>query len=170
MIKDERQHRIAKAQAARFRNALQELKLASRPTNVQPRLWEAQRAGLRSQLRDLEKELREYEELKAGGRDVLELDSLEEIPKALIQGRIAAGMTQEDLAVRLGVKPQQVQRYEATDYQSASFARVREVARVLALRVREQFQCPARRSPELTQIVFDHQPDASRIDSVVFVP
>jgi len=41
------------------------------------------------------------------------------------------------LAARLGVKPQQVQRYEASNYQTASFARLREVARVLGLRVRE---------------------------------
>ncbi|MBL8230236.1 MAG: hypothetical protein JNL98_17230 [Bryobacterales bacterium] len=32
-------------------------------------------------------------------------------------------MTQEVLAHRLGVKTQQIQRYEATEYESASFAR-----------------------------------------------
>ena len=51
--------------------------------------------------------------------------------------RIAAGLTQEDLAGRLGVKPQQIQRYEASDYQTASFARLLEIARVLNLRVRD---------------------------------
>ena len=46
-------------------------------------------------------------------------------------------MTQEDLAARLGVKPQQIQRYEASDYQTASLARLREIARLLGLDVRE---------------------------------
>ncbi len=32
----------------------------------------------------------------------------------LVQARIASGMSQTDLAERLGMKPQQVQRYEAT--------------------------------------------------------
>lgn len=32
-----------------------------------------------------------------------------------------------------GVKPQQVQRYEATEYESASFTRIRKVARALGL-------------------------------------
>jgi len=46
-------------------------------------------------------------------------------------------LTQEHLAARLGVKPQQIQGYEASDYQAASFARLREIARLLGLRVRE---------------------------------
>ncbi|MBI3682281.1 MAG: helix-turn-helix transcriptional regulator [Acidobacteria bacterium] len=140
MIKNERQHKITKAQAARFRATLKELAAATRPKGVHPKLWEAQQAGIRSQLQDLERELREYETLKAGKRKVLELESLEELPRALIQARIAAGLTQDDLATRLGVKPQQIQRYEATDYMTASFARIREVARVLGLRVRESVE------------------------------
>ncbi len=44
-------------------------------------------------------------------------------------------MTQEGLARRLGVKPQQVQRYEATEYESASFARIVKVVRALGLRM-----------------------------------
>lgn len=137
MIKNERQHRITKAHAEKFRATLNELSATPRPKDIHPKLWEAQKAGLRSQLQDLEAELHEYETLKTGGAKTLELDSLEALPKVLIQARIAAGLTQEDLAARLGLKPQQIQRYEASDYQTASFARLREVARLLGLRVRE---------------------------------
>jgi ribosome-binding protein aMBF1 (putative translation factor) len=91
-------------------------------------------------LRDLENDIRQYEALKTGASKILEMDSLEELPKALIQARIAAGLAQDDLADRLGMKPQQIQRYEATDYQTASFARIREVARALGLRVRESVE------------------------------
>jgi DNA-binding transcriptional regulator YiaG len=128
VIKNERQYRITKAQAEKFRATLDELAAMPRPKNVHPKLWEAQKAGLKSQLQDLEAELQEYETLKTGGRKILELDSLEGLPKMLIQARVAAGLTQEDLAARLGVKPQQIQRYEASDYQTASFARLREIA------------------------------------------
>lgn len=138
MIKNERQHRITRAYADKFRATLKELAATPRPKNVHPKLWEAQKAGLKSQLQDIEEELQEYETLKTAHHPkILELDSLEGLPKVLIQARIAAGLTQEDLAARLGVKPQQIQRYEASDYQSASFARLREIARVLGLRVRE---------------------------------
>ncbi|MDQ2944812.1 MAG: helix-turn-helix domain-containing protein [Acidobacteriota bacterium] len=140
MIKNERQHRITKAHAEKFRATLSELAAEPGPRHVHPKLWEAQKAGLKSQLQDLEAELHEYETLKAGGPGILELDSLEGLPKALIQARIAAGLTQEDLAERLGVKPQQIQRYEASDYQTASFARLSEIARLLGLRVRESVE------------------------------
>ena len=137
MIKNERQHRITKAHADKFRATLNELAATPRPKHVHPKLWEAQKAGMRSQLQDLEAELREYETLKTSGVKTLELDSLEALPKVLIQARIAAGLTQEDLAARLGLKPQQIQRYEASDYQTASFGRLREIAHLLGLRVRE---------------------------------
>ena len=74
------------------------------------------------------------------GLKVLELDSLEGLPKVLIQARIDAGLTQEDLAARLGVKAQQIQRYDASDYQTVSFARLREIARLLGLRIRESVE------------------------------
>ena len=138
MIKNERQHRITQAWIKRFRASLEELKTKPRPKNTHPKMWEAQKAGVKSQLRDLEDELREYEKLKSGGPRRLELDSLDALPKVLIQARIAAGLTQEDLAARLGLKPQQIQRYEANAYQTASLARLLEIARVLNLRVRER--------------------------------
>jgi len=140
VIKNERQHRITRAHAEKFRATLNELAATPRPKNVHPKLCEAQKAGLKSQLQDLETELQEYETLKTGGPKILELDSLEGLPKVLIQARIAAGWTQEDLAARLGVKPQQIQRYEASDYQTVSFARLREIARLLGLDVRERVE------------------------------
>ena len=49
----------------------------------------------------------------------------------LIKCRIALGWTQEDFARRLGVRPQQVQNDEATDYESASLSRLLRTAQVL---------------------------------------
>ena len=49
---------------------------------------------------------------------------------------ITAGLSQEDLAAKLGLKPQQIQRYEATEYQSASLERVNGVVRVLGIKMR----------------------------------
>jgi hypothetical protein len=68
-------------------------------------MWGAQKAGVQSQLRDLEAELREYESLKSGSHKTLEMNSLDVLPRVLIQARITAGLTQEELPSRLGVKP-----------------------------------------------------------------
>jgi hypothetical protein len=81
VIKNERQHRITKANAETFRATLKELAATPRPKNVHPKLLEAQKAGLKSQLQDLEAELQEYKTLKTGGPKVLELESLEALPK-----------------------------------------------------------------------------------------
>ena len=94
--------------------------------------------GCSSQLDDLKRELYEYETLRSGKRRFIALESIEELPKTLIQARIAAGLSQEELAARLGLKPQQIQRYEATNYQSASLERVNEIMRTLGVRLRHR--------------------------------
>jgi ribosome-binding protein aMBF1 (putative translation factor) len=135
MIKNERQYRITKAQARRFEEALAELSRQERPSNIASRLWQAQRDAAESQLQELQEQLDAYERLHMGKSKELVLEAVEDLPKTLIRARIAAGMTQEGLAHRLGVKTQQIQRYEATEYESASFARVLKVVQALGLRM-----------------------------------
>ena len=133
MIKNEKQYRITKAQVRRFEAALAELAGQQRPSNVAPRLWEAQRQAAQSQMEELREQVAAYERLHVGQSKEVLLEGVEDLPKALIRARIAAGMTQEGLARRLGLKAQQVQRYEATEYESASFARILKVVQALGL-------------------------------------
>ncbi len=93
---------------------------------------------LESQLGDLWEELTEYEALTIHGDDeplVFELNSLEALPLALIKARIATKLSQKDLAERLGLKEQQIQRYEATEYASANLARVIRVSQALGMKL-----------------------------------
>jgi ribosome-binding protein aMBF1 (putative translation factor) len=135
MIKNERQYRITKSQAGKFERTIAEA-AGTPPRDLHPALRKAQLDGLKSQLADLRRDLKEYEALRSGKSKVVALNSLEELSKALIQARIALGLTQEDLAARLGLKPQQIQRYEATNYQSASLERVNQIVRALGVRLR----------------------------------
>jgi len=135
MIKNDRQFRITKAQVARFEAALKEL-AASPRKDLHPAPRNAETDALRSQLHDLRKEMEEYNALKSGKRKTVALASLDELPRTMIRARIAAGLTQEKLAAKLGLKPQQIQRYEATDYRSASMQRMNEVLRALGVRLR----------------------------------
>jgi len=138
MIKNERQSRITKSQIIRFEKALQELNSQPNLSAMPSILDRAQNDALRSQLTDLQDEVKEYEALKTGNVTTFNAETFEELPMALIKARIATGMSQKDLAVRLGVKEQQVQRYEATNYASASFDRLRSIVRVLGLTVHEE--------------------------------
>jgi ribosome-binding protein aMBF1 (putative translation factor) len=119
----------------RFQDSLVEMAGQERPKNIRPRLWEAQREAAASQMEELRGQVEAYERLNAGRSKGVVLEAVEDLPKALIRARIAAGMTQEGLARRLGVKPQQVQRYEATEYKSASFTRILKVVHALGLRM-----------------------------------
>jgi ribosome-binding protein aMBF1 (putative translation factor) len=137
MIRNEREYRITKAQAAKFERALSQLSTSGEGVQLHPLVQKAQRDAVQSQLEELKEQIAEYEALRDGQCSVLSLDSLEELPQALIRARIAAGLTQRELAERLGLKEQQIQRYEATEYASADLARVNEIARALDVRVRE---------------------------------
>ena len=143
MITNERQFRITRSKARDLAAALSGLNAgASRQPDVHPRLVQAQREALESQLRDLESELAEYESLKRTGTTGIALDSFEELPEGLIRARIAAGLSQRALAERLGLTAQQIQRYEAERYRSASFRRLCEVSRALGIRIRNEILFP----------------------------
>jgi HTH-type transcriptional regulator/antitoxin HigA len=65
------------------------------------------------------------------------VNSLRELPLLLIEGRIAAGLTQRQLADRLGLPEQQVQRYEATLYSGVRLDRLQDVADAFGLEIEE---------------------------------
>lgn len=138
MIKNDRQYRITKAQAEKFESAFQALARSVPDSHVHPMIFSAQRNALYSQMEDLREQIREYEDLKSGRRTVLEQQSLDQLPLALIKARIAAGLSQRDMAEKVGLKEQQIQRYEATEYASASFERLKAIARALNIQVYEE--------------------------------
>src|SRR5690348_11139931 len=107
MIKNERQYRITAAEAERFENALTD-RPANPPngSNVHPRLWEAEAEAMRLQLAELQKELRAYESLRAGQSRTFAVRDLAELPRALIQARIASGLSHKELAERLRLPEQ----------------------------------------------------------------
>lgn len=149
MIKNERQYKITKAAAERFERALQQFEASPDDAGLDPMIVRAEREGLESQLQELRAQVSEYEALVSGRTRLRELWSIDELPEALIRARIAAGLSQKDLASLLDMKEQQIQRYEATDYQSASLERLLGIARVLKLQIREELLLPASTSADV---------------------
>ena len=131
MIKNDQQLRVTVREAEKFRDALAELDAAGEDTA----LADLERRAIRQQLDRLEQDVREYEALRSGGAGSVHAASLADLPHALVRARIAAGLTQKQLAERLGMKAQQVQRYEATEYAAASLKRLRTVADAVGCRV-----------------------------------
>ncbi len=131
MIKNELQYKRTKSLAADMEAALVGVRSHREFKALPPLGRRAYLASLKRQLRQFNQELEDYERLKSGKFDFRRLPDIENIPSLLIQARIARGLAQEDLARLLKLKKQQIQQYEATEYASASLAKIRQIADAL---------------------------------------
>lgn len=136
MITNERQYRITKAQESRFRKAVDAFDIDEATERIGSSvLARAELEALRSELEVLSEQIQEYEVLKSGTVTEITAENLNELPTILIRARISRGLTQRQLAKRLGLKEQQIQRYESDKYASASLRRLTEVASALDLNI-----------------------------------
>jgi DNA-binding XRE family transcriptional regulator len=134
MITNEVQYRATKAHLAKLEEAIANLEKESISDHNRRAL---ELGALRSQGADLQAEIDEYELLRSGTQTTFEAASLAALAGALVKARIAKGWTQRQLADALGVAEQQIQRYETTEYTSASLARLCDVADALGTEIRE---------------------------------
>ena len=137
MITNERQYRIARAELRRFEEAIEAQRQSLPSEGVDPRIHKAMGASLQSEAEELRAQIRRYEDLRDGRIDHRELESLRDLPTALIEARIAAGLTQKALAEQLGLQEQQVQRWEASLYSGVGVERLQEIVDALGMGVRE---------------------------------
>ena len=137
MITNERQYRITNAELKRFEEALAERTAAGPSPDVHPRIHQAMLDAMASERDELRAQLDRYDDLRSGRIAQRTLNSLRELPIALIEARIAARLTQRELAKRLGVPEQQVQRWEANSYSGVAIERLQEIADALKLQVHE---------------------------------
>ena len=122
MIKSDAQRERTVAQIEGFRRALAKV-TEERPAKRGAVL----RASYEGMIRQLEDELREYDGLKAGELKLPRIEKLDEIAPFITRIRIAKGVSQAELARRLGVSKQVISRYEESDYQTVSIARLQEI-------------------------------------------
>jgi ribosome-binding protein aMBF1 (putative translation factor) len=84
----------------------------------------------------LKEEVEAYERLKRG--EFEELENLRGVGHLLITSRIAQGITQRDLARRLGVHETQVSRDERNEYFGITLERAAKILDALNVRLRTQ--------------------------------
>jgi HTH-type transcriptional regulator/antitoxin HigA len=134
MISNEVQYRATIGHLHQFEQALANLE-ARRPVGERTKLDQLEIEAVAAQASDLRAEVAEYEQLRSGHVATLEGAALAELPVLLIKARVARGWTQRQLADALGIAEQQVQRYEASGYRSASLARICDVAEALQVSI-----------------------------------
>lgn len=132
MIYSDKQYDISSTELMKLKSAL-----STAEAQLPNKEWiqELEIKGLKSQITEIEADIAHYKLLKAGQISFAKSYSLDTLPGILVQARIAAGMSQSDLAKSLGLKPQQVQRYEASEYMGASLARLIEIANLLNVHI-----------------------------------
>jgi transcriptional regulator with XRE-family HTH domain len=137
VITNERQYRISKAELRRFEEAGEAQQISAPSEGVDPRIHDAMGVSLRSEIDELRAQIKRYEDLRDGRVNQRELEGFLDLLTALVEARIAAGLTQKALAERLGLQEQQVQRWEANLYSGVGMERLQEVADALGMGVRE---------------------------------
>ena len=93
----------------------------------------------------LEEEVESYERLKRG--DVGELKNLHGLGQLLIALRISLGLTQRQLAERLGIHESQVSRDERNEYHGMTVERASRVLDALHVTLRSAVEQPIRPRP-----------------------
>jgi HTH-type transcriptional regulator/antitoxin HigA len=91
-------------------------------------------ASYESMIRQLEDEIREYDQLKAGAFRLPRVDRLDQIAPSIVKLRIAKGVSQTELPRRLGVSKQVVSRYKESDYRTVATARLQEILDAIGVR------------------------------------
>ena len=118
MIRSDKQLKISEERLAELRAAAESTRSIDRVT------WLALVA-------DIEKEIAEYKDIRAGRVTVFNLDSVDDLAEALVKARLACGITQKELADRLQVSEQMVQRDESGAYERATLVRLADVVDAL---------------------------------------
>lgn len=135
MIKNEFEHKVMLEQSRKFAAAIQQMEEETvLRAEDSPILYQASIDGLKSLHEEILEELAEYEALKRGEIHSLHVQSLQDLPEALVKARIARGWSQADLAQRLRLPEDQLQKYENEEYEQVPFFRLIEVASVLEVR------------------------------------
>lgn len=136
MIKNELEYNYSRELVAKFQQSIAAMDKDKAAQNNDPERWKMNRDVLQYHLIGIQQEVDEYERLincQHSQPIDIKVDCINKLPDALIKARIAAKMSQKELAEILGIDEKRVQEYENTDYQCASFVEILEVSTVLGV-------------------------------------
>jgi len=122
MIKSDAQRERTVIQIEGFRQAM--AKAGAEPHSKRAA---AIRGSYEGMIYDLENQVRQYDQLKSGEIQLPAIDRLDQIAPFIVKIRIAKGISQTELARRLGVSKQVVSRHEEDEYQGVSMSRLQEI-------------------------------------------
>ncbi|KYC37166.1 DNA-binding protein [Scytonema hofmannii PCC 7110] len=164
MIKNDQQLRNTKEWLQRFEQSVAELD-NNDTLKADLTRWKLHRDSYQSQVDELKEKIAEYEALV--NHDylkpiVLKINEINHLPQILIKARMAAKLSQKELADLAGLTEEQIKLYEDKDYEGASFLDVLAVFDALEIKIQAgEFLVPLdtlRRTPiTKDELISSHQ-------------
>lgn len=136
MITNERHYKSAISAIRLLEDAIAQFDiLKSIQSGVDPVIAKAQITSYELKLSDLIEQVKIFDKKRVGIDANFPFSSINELGEHLIGCRVARGWTQRQLADVLGVKEQQIQRYERDRYATISLSRLNKVSEALGIKV-----------------------------------
>lgn len=130
MIKNEKQYKITQKLLAEWEGNL--ALLLSKPVpNTPDWLYQEQLYAAKQEIKQLRSQIEDYRDVKTGKKKLLNLCIARELPELLIGWRIRNHLTHKQLADKLGMHENQIQKYESQNYSCVSLDTIIKIAEVL---------------------------------------
>ena len=143
LIASDRQARDVEAAVAELDRALSsEQALKSIVSGLPNEVIDGVRRSLKTERQEFSEMLAAYKEAKDGDYNKLKAQSDNDLGGALIAARLMRKLSQKDLARKLGLREQVIQRWEAERYRSINLANYQKVAQTLGVRWRPEHAPP----------------------------
>jgi transcriptional regulator with XRE-family HTH domain len=136
MIKDELQYEVSKEWVEKFNKTLAAMERDEEAKRKDFLKWDAGRGSIQCHLDQLHEEIAEYERLMAWDKSKpieIVVEDFNRLSEALIKARMAAKMSEEELAEILDIDPERIKEYEKRKYQNASLMEILEISLALGL-------------------------------------
>jgi DNA-binding Xre family transcriptional regulator len=132
MIKNEKQYRISKKLLSDINENIADLK---KDTTQHPLKIKLMLASAVNMQKEIEQNILIYETLKKDRIGLLKERLFSDLPSLLTEYKIKSGLTQKEFAAELGIKEQQLQRYEADNFRSVTFKNLLRFLEAVGLEV-----------------------------------
>lgn len=133
MIKNEKQYKITKRKLQEVNAEIARINSDSTINPLRVQLLLA--ANLQAQ-KMFEDDLSLYESLKKTTKATLKERVIAELPSIITEYKIISGLTQKEFSEKLGLKEQQLQRYEADNFKSVTFKNLLRFLDAIGLEIR----------------------------------
>lgn len=135
MIKNSKQRKVADLQLKEIEENLNAFTAENIGQDVNTAKHKLGLASFNRLLNKYKKDILEFDELQANGMKVIRKTNIRNLASILIKARLGKKMTQKEIADNIGIDEQQIQRYEANDFESAKWTRILEVIEALDVNI-----------------------------------